>query len=125
VQLLLLLLEQAPQHVALLVQAREVLLVYIAHLECFDEGHEYPECDLLAAVVENAAYDEVHALHVADALVVLRVCEEHALQAAQALLVFELRAPRKGPRQVLHYLVLIVAEQLEFCQLLICLSHLL
>jgi len=58
----------------MLVKTRERWLVNIAHLIVFYERHEKPECCLLRAVKEQRADNKVHALNIANSIIVAAEC---------------------------------------------------
>ena len=53
------------------IQARQLWLVDIAHLVILDQRYKEPESYLFGAVHQQAANDEIHALHIAYRIVVL------------------------------------------------------
>lgn len=70
-ELRLIFLQQVLQYHDMFIQARQLWLVDIAHLVILDQRYEEPESYLFGAVHQQAANDEIHALHIAYCIVVL------------------------------------------------------
>lgn len=66
-------------------------LVNRAHVAHLHEVHEEPEGNLLVAVVHESRSDEVHALHVANGVVVVGEGGEDALQPVVIWILIQVR----------------------------------
>lgn len=104
-------LEQLKQ-LAVLKHAWRVLQVDVAHLIVLDQRDKEPESDFFRAVLEECSHDEVHALNIADGLVILRVGFEHSFKLPLSFLPQEVRIrDLEGASDVLAYLVLASRDQ--------------
>lgn len=74
----LLLFQQILNHVAVLIEARKLVLIDVTQLIVLNYADENPEGNFFITVKKKAGNDEIHPLDVADALVIVRICKKNS-----------------------------------------------
>ena len=119
-----LLTHQMRYYEAVLVETGQQWLVHVTQLQVLDQSHQQPERDLLVAVVEEGARDEVHALHITEIRIISGECQQDPFQLFLPSHFLELLALGESPSCVFHDLFFVHVEFFAFDEFLIQLLHL-